>query len=209
MLRSCSALLLLTATAAFRPAAEKRAFSDLDADNDGQLDDVEIDAHLELTFEREAAAFMEFFDSDGDGQVSKVEYFAKSSSFFQTDSRTPGWFWDSVDRDENGFTDPEELHNERSLVLTATAQELARQWAQKHDVDKDSRISKEEYLSFDGNTETTFTTIDMDEDGFMNTREYLQSAGIGGKPAIWIEHQDTNQDGTVSSGEYYSKHTEL
>lgn len=63
------------------------------------------------------------------------------------------------------FTDPEELHNERSLVLTATAQELARQWAQKHDVDKDSRISKEEYLSFDGNTETTFTTIDMDEDG--------------------------------------------
>ena len=51
MLRSCSALLLLTATAAFRPAAEKRAFSDLDADNDGQLDDVEIDAHLELTFE--------------------------------------------------------------------------------------------------------------------------------------------------------------
>ena len=50
-------------------------------------------------------------------------------------------------------------------MLTATAQELARQWAQKHDVDKDSKISKEEYLSFDGNTETTFNTIDMDDDG--------------------------------------------
>eukprot|EP01052_Picozoa_sp_SAG31_P039112 SAG31_NODE_5355_length_2591_cov_2.022472_1_plen_125_part_00 len=36
---------------AFRPEPEKKAFSDIDADKDGRLDDVEVDAHLELTFE--------------------------------------------------------------------------------------------------------------------------------------------------------------
>eukprot|EP01051_Picozoa_sp_SAG22_P013581 SAG22_NODE_1538_length_4178_cov_4.649179_4_plen_46_part_00 len=45
---------------------------------------------------------MEFFDANGDGDVAKDEYDAKSAHFFKTETRTPGWFWESVDRDKNG-----------------------------------------------------------------------------------------------------------
>lgn len=194
---------------AFRPEPEKKAFSDIDADKDGRLDDVEVDAHLELTFEREAAAFMEFFDANGDGTVTDREYGAKAKQFFKTDERTADWFWESIDQDENGLTDPEEMHNQRSLILSATAQELARQWARKHDTNGDSYVSKAEFLKYNPKAEATFLTMDRDGDGKMTTREYLQTAGIGGKPSMWIKHQDRDNDGFVSSSEYYSTHTEL
>jgi len=90
------------------------------------------------------------------------------------------------------------IHADRSL-----------QWLRKHDADSNSKISKEEFLSFSENSEAVFNIMDKNGDGIAEAREFLQTGGIGGKPTIWIKHQDTDLDGMVSEAEYLNTHAEL
>lgn len=146
----------LRVAAAFRPDHGPRDFSKMDVDGDGLLSAAEIETHTDERLQAEIDGFMSFFDADGDYRVTKTEYDAEASKFFRTDEQTEAWFWKSLfptnGESSDGYADSrrlpsivlrevdpcstaraprtvdvELLKKKKSLLLTATAQEMSRQ----------------------------------------------------------------------------------
>ena len=206
---------LLLATAlpcpnAFRPEHAPADFHQLDTNHDGLLTVAEKQVHLDQRFTLELEEIMKFFDSDSDGMLTQQEYFHRSHEFFTTEPQVRSWFWSSIDSDQSGYTDAAELRQQQSLILTASAQEKARQWLQHYDKNEDNAVTRDEFLSTPGNSGTdALTLFDLDQDNQITASEYLRSGGQYGKSSTFIEAIDSNDDGGVDEREWRSLHHEL
>ena len=204
------AALLPRTVSAFRPEHPAPEFNALDTNHDGFLTVAEKQVHLDARFNLELQELMKFFDSDGDGMLTASEYNDRSFECFTTDPQVRSWFWESIDSDSNGYTDPVELGKQQSLILTATAQEKARQWLAHYDKNEDSAVSREEFLSTPGNSGTeAFGKFDFDKDDEVSAAEYLRSGGQFGKSSTFIDIIDKNGDGGVDAKEWALLHHEL
>jgi|EP01047_Picozoa_sp_COSAG01_P029951 hypothetical protein len=113
------------------------------------------------------------------------------------------------------------MESQQSLILTASSQELSRQWLQKFDTDGDHEISKEEYLAVEDNSgPDAFDGMDLDHDGcdimpgplcysvwarsaaqrvciracrrLLSAMEYLHSGAAFGKASTFLESVDND-----------------
>lgn len=137
-----------------------------DSDQDGYLDQSEIEAGRSQDSQRNEQQDISFSDDDGDGRITREE--ADDVAEF-----------DTLDANNDDYLDPAEVNyepGERTMADAAGFQDL--------DTDKDARLSRDEAAN-DTYIDVNFDTWDTDQDG------YLEEAEVNNG---WLEESSATPD---------------
>ena len=106
--------------------------------------------------------FMTYFDENADGTVVRATEYteARAKLYFKINSVLTRWFWQELDRNQDGRTDQQELALAANVTAPAHIQAWARQWHAQADTDGNGKLSRTEYIaSRSGGTDMTFDRL--------------------------------------------------
>ena len=177
---------------------QHQKFQTADLDQDGRLSRQEF---LERTFiPGDLAALFERADADRDEFVSWDEWCVQA--YRVTD---PVADFQKLDDDRNGTIDPEELRRNAPKHL----QEVARSVFPGFDLDRDKKLSLDEYrLTMLANPVAKWHDDfrDMDGDGRLSWQEFLREEDVPLLRFVYFQWLDQNSSGWLEKDEFAFKH---
>ncbi|MFZ7092319.1 EF-hand domain-containing protein [Primorskyibacter sp. 2E233] len=122
------------------------------------------------------AHFVENWDLDGNGSVSLEEAVERRGDVFTTFDADEDGFLDDAEYtlfDEARATDMEGQggHGQGNMQNAAEGMEKA-----LNDVDGDGKVSRDEFI---GQAEVWITSMDLDKDGVITTKDFAMRRGMG------------------------------
>lgn len=177
------------------PEQLQRLHDRLDEDRDGKVsveEIMEFASRMMTSVRREqVSAILEEVDTSNDGKLALDEHMADVHKNWNTDGDLEIFKaeetqkFKKADLDGDGLLDITELprlwHQDTELAVVDEWMHLAEQALEKKDKDNDHKLSMLEFWSHDDGEaeigpeeEETFKNLDLDKDGFLEVREYME-----------------------------------